>query len=105
MKENNIKVVGVPEKSGEKEMKIKYRSEKMSTKKTTQNVAQMLLNYRQTAEFLGISVNHLIRLNNAEKIPAPIRMGKSIRFNQQELQNWINAGGPSRNQWQRMKGE
>ncbi len=77
----------------------------MSTKKTTQNVAQMLLTYRQAAEFLGISVNHLIRLNHAEKIPAPIRMGKSIRFNQQELQNWINAGGPSRNQWQRMKGQ
>ena len=77
----------------------------MSTKKTTQNVAQMLLTYRQTAEFLGISVNHLIRLNNAEKIPASIRMGKSIRFNQQELQNWINAGGPSRKQWQRMKGQ
>lgn len=77
----------------------------MSTKKTTQNVAQMLLTYRQTAEFLGISVNHLIRLNNAGRIPAPIRMGKSIRFSQQELQDWIAAGGPSRNQWQRMRGQ
>lgn len=75
----------------------------MSTKKTTQNVAQMLLTYRQTAEFLGISENHLIRLNNAGKIPAPIRMGRSIRFSQQELQDWIAAGGPPRVEWDKIR--
>jgi excisionase family DNA binding protein len=75
----------------------------MSRKKTREIVHQVLLNYVQASELLGISDNHLWRLNSAGKIPSPIHMGRSTRWRKQELEDWIKAGAPDREQWERMR--
>jgi len=61
------------------------------------------------AETLGqrasLSKRQIFRLNSCGKIPAPIRIGGSVRWDSQECTNWIMAGAPDRKTWEAMKKE
>lgn len=61
----------------------------------------LLLTAEQTAELLGISVRHVHKLNREEKIPAPVRLGGSVRWRREEVERWVEAGSPSREEWER----
>lgn len=39
-------------------------------------------------------------LSNAKFGPVPIRLGRSVKFDLDELEHWIDAGCPAREQWQ-----
>ena len=62
--------------------------------------APMLLNAQQVADLLGVSVRHLYKLHNSGRLPAPIRLGRAVRWRREELQAWITAGTPNRARWQ-----
>ncbi|MBL8820377.1 MAG: helix-turn-helix domain-containing protein [Planctomyces sp.] len=59
---------------------------------TTQLTNQALMSARQVAELLNISTRTLWRLKSAGRLPAAIRIGKSIRWRREDLNTWIEEG-------------
>jgi excisionase family DNA binding protein len=59
----------------------------------------LLIDSRHAAKLLGIGERTLWRMWKSGKIPKPIRIGQSIRFSYEELQAWVNAGGPPQEEW------
>ena len=55
------------------------------------------------AAALGISADLLDRMEQAGKIPAPIRLGKRKLYSRTELEAWLAAGAPNRAVWERMR--
>lgn len=64
---------------------------------------QLLLPASEAARLLGISKRHLHTLNCSGRLPAPIRLGRSVRWNGDELRAWIDAGCPERSRWEAMR--
>lgn len=57
--------------------------------------APLLLSANQVAEMLNISIRTLWRLRAAGKLPAPVRLGGSVRWRIDAIQAWIEAGCPA----------
>lgn len=66
--------------------------------------AQLLIDATAAAELCGVSVRAWRRLDSAGKVPRPVLLGSRLkRWRQQELEDWINAGCPSRRSWEAKK--
>jgi len=61
---------------------------------------QLLLPASEAAQLLGISKRHLHTLNVSGRLPRPIRLGRSVRWNANELRAWIAAGCPELIPWE-----
>lgn len=48
----------------------------------------------KVAELLAISKRTLWRLLSAGKLPEPIRLGSVVRWNREEIEQWIGDGCP-----------
>ncbi len=70
---------------------------------TGQQMEMQLLSAERLAALLDISVRTLWRLRSAGKLPPPVRLGGSIRWNAAEIRAWIEAGCPAGTQRQQMK--
>ena len=57
----------------------------------------------EVAKLLGVSVRHVWALLAQERLPRPIRLGRSVRWNVDELRAWLDAGAPVRDTWERMR--
>ncbi len=44
------------------------------------------------AKLLSISERHVWALSASGRLPPPIRLGRSVRWNRAELQDWLAAG-------------
>lgn len=55
----------------------------------------LLLSAEKVAEVLDISIRTLWRLRAARQIPAPIRVGGSVRWRTKDLEVWIAKGCPT----------
>jgi predicted DNA-binding transcriptional regulator AlpA len=67
-------------------------------------VAQTLaVSARELAEMLNVSLRQVWRLNSAGKLPKPIRLSGSVRWNRQEVTDWFEAGCPDRKTWEARK--
>lgn len=64
------------------------------TASTAANESALLLSAEKVAELLDISVRTLWRLRAAGKLPAPVRLGGSVRWRAQEVAVWIEKGCP-----------
>lgn len=56
--------------------------------------APLLLSAEKVAELLNISIRTLWRLRAAGKLPAPVRLGGSVRWRPEEIAAWVNNGCP-----------
>lgn len=56
------------------------------------NMTNKLLSVRQVADLLCISERSIFRLVDAAKMPKPIRLGRAIRWNREEVETWIASG-------------
>ena len=54
---------------------------------------------------LGLSKRQIFRLKSSGKLPAPVKIGGSIRWVSTEIERWILAGAPDRKTWEQMKGD
>jgi excisionase family DNA binding protein len=54
-----------------------------------------LLTVKAAAAVLGVSTRHLLRLRDMGDVPAPLKIGRSVRWRRAELHAWFNAGCPS----------
>ncbi len=55
---------------------------------------ELLISSRQAAKLLKISERTLWRMQNDKEIPAPIRIGRAVRWDVQALKAWVSAGCP-----------
>jgi predicted DNA-binding transcriptional regulator AlpA len=62
----------------------------------------LAISARDLAEMLDVSLRQVWRLNSAGKLPKPIRLGGSVRWNRAEIQSWFEAGCPDRKAWDTM---
>jgi len=75
---------------------------KMNTQTVTNQTCQ-LLNAKALGLMLSLSKRQVFRLNSSAKIPAPIRIGGAVRWSEQEISEWLQAGAPDRKTWQQLK--
>jgi len=52
---------------------------------------------------LGVSERAIWKWNAAEKLPKPIRLGRSVRWDLDEMERWIDASCPARREWEARK--
>ncbi|MCB0325142.1 MAG: helix-turn-helix domain-containing protein [Bdellovibrionales bacterium] len=64
---------------------------------------QLVLTAEEVAELLCISRAHVFRLQREGKLPAPVRLGRSVRWPRNELEAWLRAGAPTQQEWQTMQ--
>ena len=65
---------------------------------------EILLTATTLGEMLSLSKRQIFRLNSSGKIPAPVRVGGSVRWIESEISAWIRTGAPDRKTWNSMKG-
>ncbi len=61
------------------------------TKQNTQ-----LLTAKTLGQMLILSKRQIFRLNSCGKIPAPIRIGGSVRWAESTISKWLDLGAPDR---------
>jgi len=62
--------------------------------RSVQEESAMLVSAEKLAELLDISTRTLWRLRAAGKLPAPVRLGGSVRWRIDEVLAWIEKGCP-----------
>jgi excisionase family DNA binding protein len=55
----------------------------------------------EVAKILRVSVRHVWALLAKGRLPRPVRLGRSVRWNVEELRTWIDAGAPDTATWER----
>lgn len=68
-------------------------------------VDSLLLSVKNAAKLLGIGSSHFWGLHSSGRLgPLPIKLGRRTLWIRRDLEKWIDAGCPSRKQWQDMIG-
>lgn len=78
--------------------------EEHSQKKANNIREALAVSARELAAMVNVSLRQVWRLNSAGKLPRPIRLGGSVRWNRQEIMDWFEAGCPDRKTWEAKKG-
>jgi len=52
----------------------------------------LLMSAEETAKLLGISSRHLRRLAERGEFPAPVRLGKRVKWSRNGIYEWVNNG-------------
>ncbi len=69
----------------------------------TENKNCHLWDAKTFGQRLSLSKRQIFRLNSCLKIPAPVKIGGSIRWISDEISAWIASGCPDRETWEYMK--
>ena len=72
-------------------------------KTNTRNEIQ-LLTAKELGVLLNLSKRQIFRLNSCGKIPAPIRIGGSVRWAESTIAQWLRAGAPDRKTFEAVRG-
>ena len=59
-----------------------------------------LLNVRDVARCLRMSVRATWRANAAGFLPRPLKIGKATRWREDEISRWLQSDGPPRDVWE-----
>ncbi len=57
--------------------------------------ATLLLNSKEAARLLRMSTRNLYKLLASGRIPPPVRIGRAVRWNYQQIEAWVAKGCPS----------
>ena len=66
---------------------------------------QELLTLKDVARALSVSPRHVSNLHKNGGIPAPVRLGRSVRWRRDDVIAWLEAQCPARERWEAEKGE
>ena len=58
---------------------------------------------KRLAKMLSCGLRTIRSLDAAGRIPKPLRIGHSVRWSVSEIRDWLNAGAPSRGEWEARK--
>jgi len=67
------------------------------------NPSCQLLNASMLGQMLSLSKRQIFRLNSCGKLPAPVRIGGSVRWSNSTIQSWIDMGCPDRQTFEAMQ--
>lgn len=59
-----------------------------------------LLDVKAVSQKLKLSRRQIFRLNSSGLIPRPVKIGGSIRWNCESIENWISLGCPDRREFE-----
>ena len=51
---------------------------------------------KELGRILGLAVRTVRRLDQAGKLPRPVRIGAAVRWRLEEIQDWLTSGCPDR---------
>jgi len=71
---------------------------------TNTQVTERLLSAKALGEMLSLSKRQIFRLSASGKLPAPIRIGGSVRWAENTIAEWLRAGAPDRRTFEAMSG-
>jgi excisionase family DNA binding protein len=63
------------------------------------SVPPMALSAADVARELGLSLRQVRRMDDAGRLPRPVRIGRLVRWRRAELEAWLAAGCPLRDEW------
>ena len=64
----------------------------------------LLLDGLQAAMLIGVSRATFWKLHSTGRVPTPVRLGgRVVRWRKDELEDWVRAGCPTREQWELSK--
>lgn len=63
----------------------------------------LAISARELAEMLGVSLRQVWRLNSAGRLPKPVRLGGSVRWDRDEILRWFRDGCLDRRTWEARK--
>ena len=63
-----------------------------------------LLTAQTLGQMLSLSKRQIFRLNSCSKIPAPLRIGGSVRWAESAIAKWLQSGAPDRKTFEAMEG-
>ncbi|MCY2992376.1 MAG: helix-turn-helix domain-containing protein [Planctomycetota bacterium] len=63
----------------------------------------LLLDTKQVAELLGVGERTLWRWSRSGIAPRPLKIVKTVRWSAVEVREWVAAGCPREEQWEKMK--
>jgi excisionase family DNA binding protein len=63
----------------------------------------LVVDAKQLARLLGCGLRTLRAWDSSGKLPAPIRIGRCVRWRIDEIRTWLDAGCPNRELWMRIK--
>ena len=69
----------------------------------TIKMQEKLLSAEAVGKMLSLSRRQIFRLNSSGKIPAPIRIGGSVRWAESTIAQWLKAGAPDRKTFEAMQ--
>ena len=55
----------------------------------------LLLNAIEVADLCGLSPKSIRRLARSGVLPQGLRIGRSVRWRREEIENWVSGGCPS----------
>ncbi len=55
---------------------------------------------KDVAVALSVSVRHVWKLLSSGKLPKPVRLAGSVRWRRHELEEWMAASCPCRDEWE-----
>lgn len=68
-----------------------------------EQVPKLAVSAIEVAEMLSISVGHVWKLHSRGKLPKPVRLDRSVRWDRRALEVWFAAGAPRRDRWEAMR--
>ena len=66
---------------------------------TASVVLPKLLKAEQLGFVLNVSETQVRRLDKAGLVPKPLKIGGSVRWDPEDIREWIQAGCPDRRRW------
>jgi len=68
-------------------------ADKVTNKDSSLTSEKMLMTYDELADEFGCTRRHLENLVKAGKIPAPTKLGRSVRFKTDVIKKWLKKQG------------
>lgn len=65
---------------------------------------KILIDTEELAHLLGVAKSTIHRHAAAGKIPKPLRLGGRVLWKRREIEAWVDAGLPSREDWHSRQG-
>ncbi len=66
---------------------------------------KLLLSAVDAAKLISVGRSHFYALHSSGRLgPMPIQLGRRTLWNRKELESWVAAGCPAREQWLQMNG-
>jgi predicted DNA-binding transcriptional regulator AlpA len=63
----------------------------------------LLIDAEDLARLLSVSLRHVRRMDSADELPRPLRLGGSVRWRAEEIRRWVESGCPVRKLWDAMQ--